>query len=363
MPPKRESLPAVTAAGVVAILFACFGMLSTLLMVLLLLVAPAVQAARSQTNALPALRGILIAIYIFLFVLAIGQLIVGINVLRRRNWARITILIWGALMAGLCAITLVVMIFVLNSQTFGAVQTKDIGPVLVIARIFAAFFYGIPLTIGVWWLILFTRPRVVAAFQNVTPTHVEAPHTLDPSGFPAAAFQPTNPAASVARAPRKSSIPIPIAVIAAFDASGAFSMILALFIPLPFRAPFFLFGMRLDGFPYKLLLALIGVSYIIFIVGIFKLKRWGLDSLLIVKSLFLASGIVSLFNPHFMEAIDEMIAKIIPKSPAFPAGAFPLSHSFLEAMLGFSYALAVGLIILALIYRGRFLKAAAEAGH
>jgi len=359
MAPRRESLPGVTAAGAIAIAFASFEIFGCFMMILVMYIGPALTAGQPEANLPPPVRSIMIVVYLFFLALAVGQFIVGINVLRRRNWARITIILWGALMAILCAVILVVTLFVFNLPVPENAQTRNVGPILVLVKTFTAVFYGIPIGVGVWWMILFTRPRVVAAFQNSATAHAE-PLALDASGFPASASAPSPLARVPASAARKHSIPIPIAVVAAFDAYGAFSMILALFLPLPLQAPLFLFGMRLEGFPQKLFLATAGVLYTIFIVGIFKLKRWGLDSLLILKSLILAGGIVSLFSPHFMEAMDEMVTRFMPKNATFPAGTFPFGHSFMEALFAFSYIFGIGLMILALIYRGRFLKAAAE---
>jgi hypothetical protein len=37
--------------------------------------------------------------------------------------------------------------------------------ITILTRVFAALFYVIPLAIGLWWLIFFTRKGVVAQFK------------------------------------------------------------------------------------------------------------------------------------------------------------------------------------------------------
>lgn len=353
MLPQRESLPAVTAAGIVAIIFAAFGILGTALMELVVWVNPDFTASQNRSAVPPELRPMLAVVYLFFLGVSVCQLIVGIQVLRRRNWARIAILVWAGLMAAFCVVIIAVMMFAFSLPLPQPTASKEIGPILIFLKLVVVLFYSVPLAVGIWWLILFTRPRVVVAFQS--PKAYATTPPLDASGFP----PPVLPIAP--SAPRKPSIPIPIAVIAALDASAAASLILALFIPLPFQPPSFLFGIHIQNLPYKIFLAFLGISYAIFVVGIFKLKRWGLDSLIALKSLFLLSSIVTLFNPKFMESMDEMMRSVTARYSAFPSQTPFLSHSFQQAMYGFPYALGVALVAVMLTYRSRFLKAAAEA--
>jgi hypothetical protein len=352
MLPQRESLPAVTAAGVVAVIFASFGVLGCGLVMLSLFALPHLPASPSAPAMPEALRGMVIAVYGFLLAICIGELIVAINVLRRRNWARIALLVWAGLMVIMSAFGIVAIWLVSNIATQTSPQFPNPGALFVFLRVFLALFYGIPMGVGIWWLILFTRPRVVAAFQ-APDAHTQI-SPFDASGFPtpAVALPPAKP--------KKPSVPLPIAIIAAFDVSGAFWMILMLFIPLPFLPPFFLFGIQISQVPYKAFLAVLGVAYIVFVVGIFRLQRWGLDSLLIVKSLFFLSGIVTLFNPKFMAAMNEMMLQIAARNPVIPAGQTILPPRFMEAILAFSYVFGIALIVVMAIYRGRFLKAASE---
>ncbi|HWZ98065.1 MAG TPA: hypothetical protein VN025_09910 [Candidatus Dormibacteraeota bacterium] len=355
MHPQRESLPAVTAAGVVAIIFAVIGILGCGLLEIAILALPQIGATTSRPTIPPETRGVVAAMYFVFFAIAVGQLVVAINVLRRRNWARITIIVWAALMAVLCALSAVAVFFVFSMVPQTVPGGTEAGPFLLFMKVFMLLVYGVPFVVGVWWLILFTRPRVVAAFTN-PQSSTFAPMPMDASGFPV----PTLPARPLSA--RKPSCPLPIAIIAGFDLSGAVFMLIAIFLPLPFQAPFFLFGAQIPNVPYKLFLGALGLSYAVFIVGIFKLKRWGLDSLLIVKSVFLLSGVVTLLNPRFMQVMSEVMEKATSSNPALSGHAPVFSHSFLEAMLGFSYAFGVALIAVMLIYRGRFLQAA-EAAH
>jgi len=299
-----------------------------------------------------ATRAMAVAVYGFFLAVCVGELVVAINVLRRRNWARIAILVWAGLMVIMSAFGMVAIWVIGSVVSHVTPQVPNPDAILAVMRVFLAIFYGIPLGVGIWWLILFTRPRIAAAFQ-ASSAFVPVP-LMDASGFPSSAIipQPTL---------KKNAIPLPIAIIAALDVSGAVWMILILFIPLPFLPPFFLFGIQISAVPYKAFLAVLGVAYIVFVIGIFKLRRWGLDSLLIVKALFFLSGVVTLFNPKFMAAMNDMMAQIAARNPAIPVGQMILPPRFMEGLLAFSYVFGIALLIVMAVYRGRFLKAAEEA--
>src|SRR5271165_4150981 len=114
MQPNPKSHPAVTAAGIVAILFAAVGVLSAIL-VEISLFAVSRMASTNQGVPFPeAARAMASLTWLFLFLLAIFGIFVGANILRRRNWARISILIWGGLMAFFSAISMVATFFIMS---------------------------------------------------------------------------------------------------------------------------------------------------------------------------------------------------------------------------------------------------------
>src|SRR5689334_5560617 len=103
MLPQRESLPAVTAAGVVAVIFSSFGILGCGLVMLSLLMIPHLPANPSAPAMPDGIRAMVAGIYGLFLAICIGELIVAINVFRRRNWARIVMLVWAGLMVAMSA--------------------------------------------------------------------------------------------------------------------------------------------------------------------------------------------------------------------------------------------------------------------
>ena len=99
MYPRRESLPAVTAAGVVAIVFAAFAIVCGLLMQVFLFALPNLTEKNGAPPMPPLTRAIGAAFWFFVLIVGVGELIVAIHVFRRRNWARIAMLVWAGVMA------------------------------------------------------------------------------------------------------------------------------------------------------------------------------------------------------------------------------------------------------------------------
>ena len=91
----------------------------------------------------------------------------GIGVLRLREWARIAMLIFAGavtLFSGFGA-AIVLMIPMPQTPAVGA----------GVARAVIAVVYAVPLAVGVWWLVLFTRRDIVSAFALSGATGIPAP--------------------------------------------------------------------------------------------------------------------------------------------------------------------------------------------
>jgi hypothetical protein len=139
----------VTAAAVVAFL----GSALTLLMGVGMI---GIALGGSAPTPLPPRFGIGIgAMFIALSALGIGT---GVGLLRLRSWARITTLIFSGAMALFSAFGAAIVIAMPIPQT----ATGGVA----VARAVIAAVYLVPALVGVWWLVLFTRRRIVAAFAE-----------------------------------------------------------------------------------------------------------------------------------------------------------------------------------------------------
>jgi hypothetical protein len=349
---KGESLPGVTAAGVVAIIFSAFGVLLGLLVEVSMVVAPRLRTSEGAPGLLPGTLAAVEIFWLFGIAIAVFGFFAGIGVLRRRNWARITMLIWGGIMAVLSAISIPVILLVFNSLPSRLPNGAEAGPFMGFLKVFMIFFYGIPLGIGIWWLVLFTRPRVAAAFA--APASLAAhPPARDVTGFPL-------PEPEV-RPSSKAACPLPLMILAGFLIFSAACMVLAVLFPMTGSIPFFFFGHFFSGVTAKLLLGLLGVVFGIAGVGMLKLKPAALHIVLALQGVFFINGIMSVLNPRFLTVMQEAMQHADAENPAFPGGNPFLTGSFFHMIMIFGLCFSAAIIALLLFYRSRFLEAASAA--
>ena len=346
--------PAVTAAGIVAIVFGALGALGAIFVEISMHIVSHIAPADDGVPFPQAARAMASVTWLFLFLLAIFGIFVGAGILRRRNWARISILIWGGLMAFFSAITMVVTLLVMNNLPPTLPHAAEASLVMAAVRWVMVLFNAIPLGVGIWWLILFTRGAVVDDF-NPLLARLHPGKTLDASGFPQ---EPPPPPSYVPGGP---ACPLPLLIIAGLDIFSGASMLTFLFIPYSIISamPVFLFGHAFHGGVTLLLFfVLLGVVYAVCGIGIIKLEPWALDPLIWCKAVFTLSGIVSIMNPHFTPMMREAIARMMPVNPALPTNLFPFSDTYLKYMMGFGFVLAGAMLGVLVFYRKRYLEAA-----
>jgi hypothetical protein len=352
--PNRVSLPAVTAAGVVAIIFSALGVLLGLLVEVSMLVAPGMHSSEATPGLPGSTRAVVQIFWLFGLGVAVLGFFVGIGVLRRRNWARITMLIWGGIMAVLSGISIPVIFLVFNTLPSALPNGAEAGPFMGFLKVFMVLFYGIPLGIGIWWLVLFTRPRVAAAFA--APASLASyPSAMDVTGFPL-----PEPATAPSISP-KAVCPLPLMIFAGFLVFSSVCMILFMLSPMTGAMPFFLFGHFFSGLTAKAIFGIMGLVFGVGAIGILKLKPWALDTVLVLQLVFLANGFLSILNPRFLAVMQEAMQRADAANPAFPGGSPFLTDSFFRAMMIIGMCFSVAIIVLLLVYRPRFREAASLA--
>jgi hypothetical protein len=354
MLPQRESLPAVTAAGVIAIIFAVLGVLGGILIEVSMLLIPDVRTSAGRPAMPPGTRAMGGIVWFFVIAVCVFGVFVAVGVLRRRNWARISILVWAAFMTMVSAVTIPVLFLVFNAMPGMLPADANVAPVMSFMKWFIILFYGIPLGVGIWWLVLFTRPRVSAAFTS--PAQALAtypPTTMDVSGFPLPA-----PGTTPSLAP-KPACPLPLMILAGFLIFSAFSMLLIVLVPVTGSMPFFFFGHFYSGLTSKFILGLMGLLYAAGGVGMFKLKPWALHTVLGLQLVFLLNGTLSILNPRFLAVMQEAMQRSYAENPALAGGNPFLTGSLLQTFMIFGLCFGAAIIAVMLFYRSRFLEAAA----
>src|SRR5208337_3528731 len=146
------SSSSVIAAAVVGILLALFGILSAVTAVVGVTLLP--QPANSAAIP-PFAKSMVIAMMVFFAGLATFGIFTSISVLRLKNWARISMLVWGGIMTVFSGLALIFMAFMPLPEPSG-----DSPLPFQFIRIAVSLVYGIPVLIGIWWLILFNQQAI-----------------------------------------------------------------------------------------------------------------------------------------------------------------------------------------------------------
>jgi hypothetical protein len=323
----RGPTASVTAAGVVAIVGSVLVLLATAFGFLAVLTLLKSQAG----PALPSLaRATAEGTMVFFFGLAILGIFTGVGVLRLKNWARISVLVWSGVTAAICAFILAFLAFIPFPVPPNAGTPSNMA---TLVRLSTALVYGLPLAIAVWWLILFSRKTIAAQFE----TGIGNP--LDPSGFP---VEPTSAS--------KPTLPLPITVLAVFLLFSSLSVFL-IFLHLPVL--FFAHALRGPvGTVAWITTCLLSTAAGI---GLLCRKVWSYWLTLGLQLLWLLSGVVTLTSPKYPDLMHEAMSSMTFSTTPYPE--YPI-----ERLRTFSYAglaFPIFILILLLWYRSRFLRACA----
>ena len=321
----RRASASIVAAAIFAILCGAVGALVTF--------AALLVSARSGfppgATYPDFIRPFVFGIWIFFFLCALFVVVVGIQILRLRNWARISLLV----VAGCLLFFGIIGIAIILLTRFVVALADPLVPNGLLAFVLSVI-YGIPAAVSLWWLILFTRRSVVAQFQAAA--ELEAP------ALSATAHPFNNP-----------QCPLAIRIIGWYLASFVF------FLPfLPFllgRVPAFFLGHVFRG-PAALLLFTLNLA-LLFVpgFGLLLLKRWSYP-LTIASQLFVCvNGISATFSPAFVAMLRTVL------TPMNLPGISPSSQQILNYSRYFnllSLVLPAAILITLFVVRRQFLAAA-----
>ena len=330
MDDSRKRSAAVTVAAVLAILGSLFLLLCCAVVFFGMLL---VKLPSTTPEVPPFMRDGLLATQGLMMCLSVFGMATGIGLFYLRQWARISILIWGGMsvFVGLLGISIVFLMSL--SPTPPALDLSPEG--IQAVRWILLIVYGMPLPIGIWWLVLFNRQTVKTQFGGPT-------------------------VAVAVDLPQKPACPLAISVLAWFYITSILNL---LFLPfLPFRVPIFVFGRVLLGSVGSTVLILSCLAFFLAGIGLLKLKPWSYSLTLGLQLFWLASTVVTVLSPNYNSAMDSFM-KEMQATLHLPETQFSLAnfshHYGWTVFLAIPFAGAIlGLLV---YYRPRFLEAASRA--
>jgi hypothetical protein len=269
----------------------------------------------------------------FMICLSIFGIATGIGLILLKNWARISVLIWGGLAVFFGVLGIPIALLMPLSVPPGTAELPP-GSVQLLHGMLLAI-YGLPLAVGVWWLILFNRKTIKAQFVG----------TASPSD---------------SDVPQKPRCPLPVAVLAWLYITSILNL---LFLPFfPVHAPVFLFGILLPDRFGPAVLILSFLAFTVSGVGLLKLKPWSYSLTIGLQVFWLTSTAVSMLRPNY-KAVMQSFLKQMGNSMHLPESQFS-SNPFIQYfgwLMVFGLLVAGAILGLLVYYRERFLEAASAA--
>jgi hypothetical protein len=321
----------IVAAGIFAILGGVLGALFNLAALILFSFSKFPPGATYPDF----MRPVLYVVWIFFLFCALFLVVVGVQVIRLQNWARIALLI----IAGCLLFFGVIGIAVIFVTIFGAATVDPVVSKAVLASVLAVT-YGIPIAIALWWLILLTRPFVISQFHSSSALNVQSSAVIS-------RFHLSKP-----------GCPLAVRIVGWYLAS------FVLFLPfLPFfprRLPAFFFGHLFHGLAALVFLLLYFALLIIPGFGLLLLKRWSYPLTIAIQVLVCANGLAATFSPSYAEMVHSALSGMnLPELS--PTAEQMLSYLRYFNLLSLTIPVAI-LITLLAVRRQFFAAATAEPG-
>jgi len=328
--PRPRASTSVIVAGIFAVLFGALGTLSSLASLILFSNSGITQSAPFPA----ALRPIIYVTWIITLFCALFVVVTGIQVIRLRNWARVSMLVIAGCLLFFGLMGMIVM-FV---SAFVSIPMEPTVPQGLLFGVLAIT-YGIPTAISIWWLILFTRRSVVAQFQALS--------AFEPPRAPSSLSVFNNP-----------ECPLAVRIVGWY--LGSFIVVIPFlpFVPRSIPAIFFghvYFGLTAAAI-YVANFAIISIPGI----GLLLLKRWSYPLTFASQLLACANAIYSTLSPSYEAAVRAMLEKMnVPELPAYTAQMLHYSRYFSLVGLLFPAAILVTLYV----SRQKFYEAADRASE
>jgi len=330
MTPGPRAPTSVIVAGIFAILFGVIGTLSSLASLILF------SNGLGLSIPLPAatLRPILYVTWIITLLCALFVVVTGIQVMRLRSWARISMLAIAGCLLFFGLIGIVVMLV----SAFVSVPAGPAVPQGLLLTILGVT-YGVPTAISIWWLVLFTRRSVVAQFQALV--------ALEPPRTPSTLIVLNNPAC-----------PLAVRIVGWY--LGSFIIFIPFILFLPKYIPAILFGHVFFGATaaaiYLFNFAIISIPGI----GLLLLKRWSYPLTYASQILASVNAVYSALSPSYESTFRAMFEKMnMPEISAYTEQM--LRYTRFISLIGLLFPAAI--VVALWVSRQKFYQAAGRASQ
>jgi len=313
--------PGVTASAVVAILGSLgVGVLGILMVLSASMIAVTPMPQAPYPSPLPI--AIILALQSALTIgFALFGIVSGIGLLRLKNWARVSFLVFGVILAFGAGSSLLACIFGLVAMPQMLPPNPDVpAGFMTGVFLFMGFIALMSGALAVWWLVYFSRRAIKVQFMGE----------------------------AAAAVPRRG--PVSITIIGWLLVVGAVPLVLiSLFFP---RYPAMMLGMVIEGWPSRVVYLLLGAFNIVTGIGLLKWRRWA-HSMALGLYAYGAINIALSFVTGALSRLQETMQNLLPPAP------YPSVQTGWSLQFGVISGMALSIVILWLLISRRraFLRA------
>lgn len=205
---------------------------------------------------------------------AVWGIVTAVGLLRLKNWARISTIVFSVLLIVFGAFgMLTAMVFFLKPPLGNGLDSKMVSLIGAVMAVFALAQIGI----GIWWMVFFNRAKVKAQFlsqplpfphsgQELAPYAIDMPHSATPPP-PGLSPAPDLPIA----APTPTIRPLSISIIAWYLLAGCLFIPFSLFL----HSPTALFVTILTGWRAAVFFLVLAAVHIYAGIALLRMKPAG----------------------------------------------------------------------------------------
>jgi hypothetical protein len=241
---------------------------------------------------------------VLLFVAGAWGISTGMALLRLREWSRVSIMVFGALLVFLCIPGLLMFLMVPFPPPGTAVNPQLTPNLLAGMRIFLTLFYAALAVLGGWWLYFFNKQSTKEQFlklPGVMPRRISDDSMIAPGARP-----------------------LSITLIAWYLLISAFVGVLGLSV----SPPIFFFGFFFKGTFASLIMFALALVQSLTAFGLLKLRPWGRTLAIYYFQFLIFNSLTMVLIPgtqaRFDQAMGDMMRDVQGASNPAQVMHFPL---------------------------------------
>jgi hypothetical protein len=209
----------------------------------------------------------------------------AVGLLKLREWARISLLVFAALLLFGAIVAGVAVLFVPMPIPRNEPNPPLTTHLIAMLRVSSAILYGGFGALGAWWLYYFNKHSVRDEFRRSSPV---------------------SPALLPFVGPMSHARPVSVSIIGAFMLIGVLSILVALVL----RAPWLMFGFLFSGWTAVFVASPLLLAQFAAGVGLLRMKLWGRALAICILLFGLLNVIVTALSPGSQSRWDQAMQTI-----------------------------------------------------